>query len=781
MLGSLLLLAGFAMPQDPVDPRVHHGRLSQHQVRPPRLEGVVTVNGVLDEPMWNQAAILTGFSQFTPVDGVAATDSTEILVWYSATSLHIGVRAYDSIAPARATLTQRDRIFSDDNVQLFLSTFNDGRQATFLAVNPLGVQADGVLNESGRGGGCSGFNCSVNTRESADLSQDFVWQSVGRVTEHGYDVEIVVPLKSIRFQSRAMQTWGINVLRTVQRSGQEQSWMPARLGASSFLTQSGHLVDLTQLRAGRVIDVVPTLTSRVSGTPGAGSESWNYDGGKPEIGGHVRWGVTPNLTLNATANPDFAEVEADATQFTFDPRQALFFAERRPFFLDGIEQFQVPNNLVYTRRVVQPVVATKLTGRIAGTRIGVIAAVDDKVASRHGENPLFGVLRLVRDIGSGSQIGMLLTEQHDGEDASRVIDVDGRLVMGGVHSLTFSGAMARDQVGDQVTTAPLWALGYRLNGRAFRARYSVSGIHEDFRTRSGFISRPGVANAVVSHSYTWLRPEKALESITGEVLVNGTWQYHNLVHGGGIQDGKLHFNLNTQWKGGWTAGVSLLEEYFGYDEGLYANYGILQPNGDVTPFVGVPRIYNRDFVLSMESPAFTHFQFNAFALVGKDENFFEWASGDLIIANAGVTVRPTEQLRLDLSYNHTQVNRPSDGSRVSLQVSPRARVEYQLSRALQVRIISQYSLEIQDSLRDNSRTELPIAVLSGGQYQRALGFRDGRLRTDLLVSYLPNPGTVIYLGYGTSHTEPEVDDRRQLTRQNDAFFLKLSYLFRMQG
>ncbi|MCA9721065.1 MAG: hypothetical protein KC489_01430, partial [Gemmatimonadetes bacterium] len=688
--------------------------------------------------------------------------------------------AFDAGGGVRATLAQRDRIFGDDNIQFFLSTFNDGRQATFLAVNPLGVQADGAVNESGRVS-CSGFNCSVGTREGPDLSQDFVWQSAGRLTDTGYEVEIVLPLKSIRFQSAAVQTWGINVLRVVQSRGQEQTWTPARLGQSSFLAQSGQLVGLEGLRTGRAVDVIPTVTSRVDGGPT--SPGWDYHGGSPEFGGSLRWGVTPNLTLNATANPDFSQVESDVGQFAFDPRQALFFPERRPFFLDGVEQFQVPNNLIYTRRIVQPVAATKLTGKAFGTQVGVLAAVDERAVSRSGDNPLFGVLRLARDLGPGSQVGMVYTEQHDGDDLNRVAGIDGRVVLGRVHSVTFNGALAHDRIGGTGTTAPLWGLGYRYNGRAFRTRYSISGIDEAFRTRTGFITRPGIANARLSHSYTWLRPERALQSFTAELAVDGTWVYDSLVGGGDIQDRKLHLNLNSQWGGGWTIGASVLDESFGYDPTIYANYGVLQGDGTIAPFVGTPRIANLDYVLSIGSPQFALGSFNVFLLYGDDENFDEWASGRLFWLQTSATLRPNDNLRFTASYRHIQVNRPSDGSRVSLQMVPRLQAEYQLTRDLQVRLISQYALQARDSLRDDSRTGLPLVIRdpATGTYRRALEQRDGRLRSDLLLTYFPNPGTVIYLGYGASHAEPLEDGRRIFTRTNDGFFLKLSYLFRMTG
>lgn len=787
VLLSLLLLTAAVRPDTahrlPLLAQVYSGKAGQTAVRPPRLDGTIAVDGVLDEPMWREAAILTGFSQYTPVDGVAAADSTEVLVWYSATAMHLGVRAFDTSGTIRSTLAERDRMFNDDNIQFFLSTFNDGRQATFFAVNPLGVQGDGALNESGRGAGCNGFNCATQTREGPDLSQDFVWQSKGRIVPGGYEVEIRIPFKSIRFQQTKTQTWAINILRVVQRSGQEQSWTPAKRGGSSFVAQSGKLEQLTDLSAGLVLDVVPTVTSRVSGAATGAAGAWDYGGGKPEFGGNIRFGITPNLTLNATANPDFSQVESDAGQFAFDPRQAIAFPERRPFFLDGVEQFDTPSGLVYTRRIVQPVIATKVTGKVSGTQLGVMAAVDEEIGSRHGDNPLYGVVRLSRDLGPGSRLGFLWTEQSDGPDRNRVLDLDGRLVVKRIHSFTFQGALAHDEFNGVTRNAPLWSVGYRRDGRAFRARYSLNGIHQDFRTRSGFISRAGIANGIVAHSYTWLRTGKALEAFTAELNLNGTWRYQDLVAGDGMQDRKLHVNFNARFKGGWSAGASILDESFGYDPSIYANYRLLNPDQTLSPFTGVARLPNRDYVLSMNSPALPKVQFNAFVLWGVDENFPEWASGDILFVTAGATFRPTNQVRLNLSYNHQSVNRVTDGSRVLLQIVPRARLEYQISRALQVRLVSQYALERQDSLRDDTRTGLPI-VFAGpnGTWTRAAATRDGSLRNDVLLSWFPNPGTVFYMGYGASHLEPENPKLpSRFTRTSDGFFMKFSYLWRVQG
>src|SRR5829696_2377697 len=354
---------------------VYRGTDGNLRVEIPRVDAAIEVDGNLSEPAWEQAARLTGFSQYAPNDGQPATDETNVFVWYSATAVHFGIRAHAAAGSVRATLAERDRIDNDDWIQIYLGTFNDGRQATVFGVNPLGVQMDGAVVESANRGSGS-FGGLAGGRAVPDLSPDFVFDSKGRLTDFGYEIEVRIPFKSLRYQSGAVQNWGIHVIRRIQSAGHEDSWSPAKNSAASFLDQAGTLVGLKDVRRGLVMDLNPAVTARVDGTPSG--DGWSYDGGRPDLGGNARWGVSPNLTVNATVNPDFSQIEADATQFQIDPRQALFFAEKRPFFLDGIEFFSAPNNLVYSRRILAPVAAVKVTGKLAGTTVAALTAVDDR-------------------------------------------------------------------------------------------------------------------------------------------------------------------------------------------------------------------------------------------------------------------------------------------------------------------------------------------------------------------------------------------------------------------
>src|SRR3954469_4592625 len=388
MSGCLTLCFAAALGV-PAPSATYVGRENQLQVRIPRIEreaGNVTIDGTLDEAAWMQAAMLTGFSQFSPQDGIPASDSTQVLIWYSPTAVYIGIRAYERHAAVHATLADRDKISADDNVQILLGTFHDKRQAYVFAVNPLGVQMDGTIVEQGQAL-TGGWTPTLSGRVAPDLSQDFIFTSKGRLTPYGYEIEIRVPLKSLKYQSGDEQSWDINIVREVQHSGHEDSWAPAKRSNTSFLGQAGTLDGLGGLSRGLVLDVNPSVTQRLSGAPGA--RGWAYDRGSPQLGGRVQWGITNTLTANAAVNPDFAEVESDATQVVIDPRDAIFFPEKRPFFLDGLEQFSTPHSLVYTRRIVQPIAAVKLTGKLAGMSVGALSAVDDPSASTSGRDHAF--------------------------------------------------------------------------------------------------------------------------------------------------------------------------------------------------------------------------------------------------------------------------------------------------------------------------------------------------------------------------------------------------------
>src|SRR5947208_12632270 len=418
MLALLLLFLQSAGDQGPV----YDGRLRQIEVRIPRIEaGVVRLDGVLDEPVWRQAALLKGFTQYRPVDSRPTEDSTEVLAFYGPDAMYFGIRAFEAHGNVvRATLADRDNIDADDKVQILLDTFNDRRRALLFAVNPLGAQEDGVRSE-GLAGAAGGQNAGFRFDGVVDLNPDYVYQSQGHVTPWGYEVEVRIPFKSLRYQSGATQDWGIQFIRTTQHTGYEDTWTPVVRASASFLIQSGSLKALTGLRRGLVMDVSPEFTARVDGAAVTPTD-YHYQPVDPQLGVNVRWGVTQNLSAAGTINPDFSQVEADVGQVTVNQRFALFYPEKRPFFLEGLEQFDTPNSFTYTRRTHNPLGGAKLTGKIGGTAVAYIGAVDDPSASVTGtDHPVVNLLRLRRDLGASSTLGLAYTDRIEGSDYNRVL------------------------------------------------------------------------------------------------------------------------------------------------------------------------------------------------------------------------------------------------------------------------------------------------------------------------------------------------------------------------
>jgi hypothetical protein len=787
------LLLGAALAADSTKPgvpgAVYNGRQGKITVSIPRLDAAPLMDGTLNDPVWQQAAVLTGFSEYTPVDGLPAEDSTEVLVWYSRRAIYFGVRAFEPHGAVHYKLADRDRIDADDNVQIILSPFLHARQALVFAVNPLGIQEDGTITEGVRTGRSFNTGSTQTGRPSTDLSPDFVYESKGHVTLTGYEVVIRVPFRSIKYQATDPQSWGLNIIRKIQHSGHEQSWVPARMAASSFLAQSGTLTGLTGLERGLVLDLNPFVTERVTGDS-ASPKPWKYGVDRPQFGGNVRWGITNNLTLNATYRPDFAEVESDATKLVLDPRNAVSYPEKRPFFLDGLEQYNTPNNLIYTRAIEAPIGAAKLTGKIGDVTVAYLGAQDQEDSSVTGSgHPIFNILRAWTDIGTASQIGTAITDKEQGGAFNRMASVDARFAFAKLYTLQVQGATSLTRIdsgGVVATTAgPLGFLRFTRAGRTFGLDYIVRQIDPQFVAGSGFISRVGTGVVSLDHRLTFYNaPGSLIETYGGDFRISDTWAGRALPGLQAPEDRRFQFNTNATLHGGWQAGAAIYLESYGYDPSLYSTYYLGQVLGHdttYTPFKHQLSIANTDYVASVTTPQFAHFSASLTFVWGRDENFFEWSTADVYLPIFAVTWQPTQQLRFNGTYTAQTYYRHSDGSLVARTAIPRLEVEYQLSRPIFFRFVGQYDAEYQDSLRDDSRSNLPIYIqnTTTGVISRASAATSNVFTGSLLFSYQPMPGTVAFFGYGNDSSEPNMFHFIGLRREADSFFVKLSYLFRL--
>jgi hypothetical protein len=768
---------------------VYDARAEQTTVQLQRSEADVVIDGKLDEPVWQRAALLTGFWQNKPVEARPAKDSTQVLVWYSPSAIYFGIRAFAPADETRAKLADRDKIDSDDFVQIILDTFNDRRQALVFGVNPLGVQGDGVRVEGGggtsaqaggSGGGASNFN-------SVDLTPDFVYQSKGHLTADGYEVEVRIPFKSLRYQSTSVQDWGINIYRKTQYSGFEDTWTKTQRIAS-FLAQSGTIKGLHDLKRGLVLDLNPVATTRIDGLPAtssAPSAAWKYST-DPEFGGNVRWGVTPNLTLNGTINPDFSQVEADVGQVASDVRFAVSFPEKRPFFVEGSEQFSTPNNLVYTRTVVNPIGAIKLTGKVAGTTVGVLTALDDKILSVDGSNnPLFGIARIRRDLGRSSTAGVTLTNRSDGGAYNRIADMDFRFVFRRLYYVQLQYAQSFTQSASGSLRGPLFEAVYDRTGRNFGFHYGVLGIAPGFRAATGFVSRTGFVRPQFNNRFTYYgKRGDLIEAWTVMPTWNATWDYNRISAHTGPMEWRTSGSNSINLRGGWAIGVAPLYEMYHFDQRFHAGQYVHARNAlgadTIVPYFVEGNAPTRAVSTGVSTPQFSNFSAQLSVTIGTNADFLEHAPSGIMSVSSTVNWRPTQKLRVQGIYTHQQFNRDRDGTLLTRARIPRLKGEYQLSRAIFLRLVGQYDAREWSALRD-PRTDLPILLFDPNRhtYVPIAGYRSNAVRVDWLFSYQPRPGTVVFAGYGSTLTEDDAFNFNNVRRVNDGFFFKVSYLFRM--
>jgi hypothetical protein len=392
-----------------------------------RAASAIKIDGVLDEEAWRRATVVPILYEWLPGDNTPAPVSTDCLLTYDDDNLYVAFRAFDpNPSSIRAHLMDRDAIntfVQDDHVGFLIDTFNDERRGFQFRVNPLGVQADAVFSE------LDGIE---------DWSWDIIWASAGRITDQGYAVEVAIPLKQIRFPATSdMQTWGFEAFRSWPRSVRHRlssRWTDRSKGC--VLCQENKVTGFKGMQPGRNLELDSTATGHRTDQrtelPGGPMVA---GGAKGDVGLTARWGVTTNLTLSAAANPDFSQVEADVAQLDVNTRFALFYPEKRPFFLEGVDFFSTPLQAVFTRTVADASGGLKLTGKAGANATGVFVTRDRInnliLPSNQGssfasvdEDVTGAVLRYRRDVGAGSTLGVLYAGREASDSHNRVFGPD---------------------------------------------------------------------------------------------------------------------------------------------------------------------------------------------------------------------------------------------------------------------------------------------------------------------------------------------------------------------
>jgi hypothetical protein len=705
----------------------------------------IQVDGVLDEEAWANATVVPLAYEWYPGENIEPPVRTECLVTFDNESLYVAFRAYDPHPEEiRAYLADRDTALQDDTVGFEIDTFNDHRRAFELRVNPLGVQLDATVSD---------------VDSSEDFTWDAIWGSAGRITADGYVVEIALPLKQLRFsRTEDVQTWGFLATRDYPRSVDHQiRSTPIDRKLNCNVCQFDALTGFQHIARGNNVELVPTVTAKRNDT--RPSLDAPVETGKTKIdpGLSLRWGITPNVTLNATLNPDFSQVEADAAQLNVNEAFALFFPEKRPFFLEGADYFATPYNAVFTRTVANPKAGIKLTGKEGPGAFGLFLADDrinnlifpgnqSSISQSVDEEVRSGVLRYRQDVGARSTVGVLFTGRTADGYHNYLYGVDGSL--GVTRSDTLRFQILRTQTaypaevlaahpGDpRVPSGSFDGLGYRASynhtTRDWQWSLSQNNLDPEFRADYGFIPQVDIRDTEGTLRRTvWGKPgdwysQLQLFMAAGEIrnhLGETTRRRGDvvLVYQGPLQsDVELGFRPNVieTFRG---------KRYNDFRQDLTAS---IRPSGNL----GLGLYVRHGDIIDLANARQVQF----------------------LLFEPSMSFQVGRHISGSLDYTHQTFDFKGDRY-LTAQVG-QATLRYHLTLRAFFRAIVQYR-DVQRDLTSFNHPEL-----FAGKEKNLLG--------QFLFSYKLNPQTVLLVGYSDLSQELDQIDLRSADR---AYFLKIGY------
>ncbi len=441
------------------------------------------IDGVLDDAAWAAGLKFDGFKTFKPDFGKDASQKTEAYIAYDAENFYFAFRCFDAEpAKIKAAVSKRDNIFQDDVAFINIDTFNDRQSAFAFIVNPLGIQGDGMVDVQG----------------NLSTSFDAVWYSKGRIDDNGWTVEARVPLKSIRFPNKEVLTWRILFIRFFTRTSEQVAFPPLDPNYGSLMGQA-QPVQIEGLKYERVVELLPAFTfgrTEEASEAAQGALVRNEDLDINDLSLTGKLGLTSDLTLDATVNPDFSQVEADAGQVDFNLRYALYYEEKRPFFLEGSDLWQFGGaledaplySLVYTRTIVDPAYGFKLSGKVTPRdTVAAIYARDNLAGDEVDVHPDIMIARYKHTLKDDSFLGAFYTGREYGP--------------------------TRDPGATDTSTDHALSLYYDFSNRKVVVQLGYQDISEGFRADSGYLTRTGLRQLMAFGMYTFYPKSKFFQRV----------------------------------------------------------------------------------------------------------------------------------------------------------------------------------------------------------------------------------------------------------------------------
>jgi len=754
---ALLLMAAAAraLPQTAAAPQTEKQKVESPRYNVTKASSSIKIDGDLNEEAWTSAAVLLLPFEWTPGDNIPAPVKTECLVTYDTHNFYVAFRCYDpEPRKIRAHLMDRDdsdKLILDDHISIMIDSFNDERRGFQFRVNPLGVQADANFSES------EGYE---------DFSWDAIWDAAGKITDWGYALEIAIPLNQLRFKKTdGPQTWGFSAERSWPRDARHRMTSHVRSrNIACIICQFNKLTGFEGITPSRNVELNPTLTgSRTDAMDMAEYPDGALQKGKGKFdpGLTAKWGITPNLILNATANPDFSQVEADVAQLQVNRRFALFYPEKRPFFLEGADFFLTPIQAVFSRTVADPAWGAKMTGKMGRTAIGFFTAEDEVTnllfpanqGSMQGsldQRAYGGVFRARQDVGRMSTIGVLYTGRLGDGYYNHVLGADGFFRLDQKNSLTFQ--FLRSETDYPVQTAQDFGQNVtRFGGNALSASYqfwsrnwiataSYQDMTPGFRADYGFVPRVDTRDiTAMVFRQIWGTPGSWYNLI--RIGLAGEMVYD---HAGTLTDRNLMVGL----------------VYQGQLESQVNVHGVLSK----TVFNG-QSFDTASANLESHIRPFSGSEFGLEGLAGQAVDFENLRPAHVFALGPRASLNLGRHFNITASHDYERL---FDGGRTIYTANlTQGRFIYNFSVRAFVRAILQY----QDLERNPAMYVFPVDSSSRSLF------------TQFLFSYKLNARTVLFLGYSDNGFGGNFDysglGRVAITRTDRTFFMKISYALQL--
>lgn len=700
-------------------------------IRPFEANLAPVLDGRIDDRIWQNSAIEETFITYNPTRGDVLPQKTVVWMAYDSESLYFAFKCYDTDPEKiKTSITQRDHMFADDWVGLSLDALGNQQSSYDLFVNPDGIQGD-ILTSAVSG---------------EDISPDFVWESAGCVTEEGYEVEMKIPLRSIRFKSGKEVRMGILFWRRISRLGTSGSWPEIVPGRSVFSVHAPVVYE--NLKRPLMLEVLPSFTYG-SQNDRETTQNWGDGEDTKEFGAGLKYGITSSVIADVTYNPDFSQIESDAFQAEVNRRYPIFYNEKRPFFMEGTDIFDfsiidhgMMLTAVHTRQIVDPLWGGKLTGTVGKLSFGVLSAGDEfpGYAWDDGKNPnenkkaTFLVGRAKYGLGGDNYAGAIYSGRSFVGDDNHVVGGDISFRFWGNHRGTLSilNSLSSDDDGERN------GLGvnadYAYNSRSFGFAMAYEHYDSDFEMASAFLMRTGIDRGWIFLGPNFYpNPEKWfwLRRISPGLVYAHVYDHVTEMHDSYLN---VHLNINFTKQGYFYGEIAYDRESWEgrmFDKwNLNASGGIqltnwLRLGGDMGLYEGI--YYWGD-------PAYLGYAYSA-------SGYF--------------TFQPNVKVSQSFDIYHQTFNRSSDHEHIyDIQII-NSRTTYQFNKYFFVRAILQY-----DSYEE-------------------------RLLTDFLASFTFIPGTVLHLGYGSIferrkwHQDQWILGSGKLTEARRGLFFKASYLWRI--